>query len=624
LKRSIWALLALVNALMLAPPAAADFDCGTPLTRCWVQLDNSGRVWFQSYEKLTEDALGDGTLEGGVTQIFQRVGNQTLLVSKGPNGQPIPPDNHRTSAWLLGVSPDGERVYMTTQASLVPEDVDAGHGDNSNDGYVLSGGNYTLVTTGVLDGGANPDPYSGSHDVWASGDGRFVYFETGQRLVPEDWDGTSDIYQRSEGQTRLVTIGPDQTMPTPEFPNPQVPQPRFLGASPDGSTAYFATSEHLTADDTGKWTSDIFAWSDGVTRRLTRTLSPEEVPGEPWEQFSPYSFAGAGEEGSIYFSATARHVPGDTDADPDVYRARADGALERVIDMQPGSTPAESFFQVQAVSRDGSRLFLNSGLRLVPADQDDKADIYMWSNGSFELISSAGKLEVEHEELHLCSISGSGRRAYFQTWGSLSPEDTDAQSDVYEWSEGQVRLVSPSSGGRPGHSFCSGISPNGRFVAFTTWEELVPGDNDVKQDVYVIDMGTAAASASASARRPQKRRLRLVTAESIAPRMGVATKAVLGKETIRLRLRCPKAERSGPCRGRVRLVTPRRHRLLAAGSFRIAAGRKKAVLLRGKALPQRATRALARVRGADMLGNRRTVSATVRLRKGGLGAQRGR
>lgn len=623
MKRSIWALLALVSALVLAPSAAADFDCGTALTRCWVQIDDSGRVWFQSSEKLTEDALGDGTRKGGVNQVYLRVGNQTLLVSKGPDGQPIPPDSSHTSAFLLGVSPDGERVYMSTHASLAPEDPDGG----SNDGYVLSGGKYTLLTTSPLDTATNPDPFSGWLDLWASGDGRFVYFQTAQRLVPEDWDAVTDIYQRSEGQTRLVSIGPDQEMPTPEFPNPQVPQPRFLGASPDGSVAYFATSEHLTADDTGKWTSDIFAWSDGVTRRLTRTVSPEEVPGEPWEQFSPYSFAGAGEEGSIYFSATARHVPDDTDADPDVYRARADGALERLIDMQPGSTPAESFFQVQAVSRDGSRLFLNSGQRLAAADQDGKADIYMWSNGTFELISPPPKLEVEHEELHLCSISGSGRRAYFQTWGSLSPQDTDAQADVYEWSEGQVRLVSPASEGRPGHSFCSGISPNGRFVAFTTWEELVPGDNDVKEDVYVIDMGATAGSAGASAsarRRPQKRRLRLVTAESIAPRMGVGKKAVTGKKAIRLRLRCPKAESSGPCRGRVKLVTPRRHRLLAAGSFRIAAGRKKVVLLRGKALPQRAGRALARVRGADMLGNRRTVSALVRLRQGGPGAQRGR
>jgi hypothetical protein len=112
-----------------------------------------------------------------------------------------------------------------------------------------------------------------------------VYFETGQRLVPEDWDAAADIYQRADGRTHLVSTGPDQTLPTPEFPNPFVPATRFLGASPDGATAYFATAEHLTSDDTSEMTSDIFAWRDGVTTRLTRTLTSGDVPGAPEESF---------------------------------------------------------------------------------------------------------------------------------------------------------------------------------------------------------------------------------------------------------------------------------------------------------------------------------------------------
>jgi hypothetical protein len=97
--------------------------------------------------------------------------------------------------------------------------------------------------------------------------------------------------------------------------------------------------------------------------------------------------------------------------------------------------------------------------------------------------------------------------------------------------------------------------------------------------------------------------------------MGIAKTGVLRDDAVRLRLRCPKSERSGPCRGRVKLLSPKRHHMLAAGTFHIRAGRKATVLLRGRAIPRRAGRALARVRGADMLGNRRNVSATVRLRR---------
>lgn len=596
--------------------------------RCQVQIDNSGRAWFESFERLTEDALGDGTLQGGVFQIYERVGSETLLVSRGPDGRPIPPENKQNiSAWLLGVSADGARVYIQTDASLAPEDGDAGHEGGSSDGYVLSDGSYTLFTTGPLDDPLpNPNPYIGSHGVWASDDGQYVYFETGQRLVPEDWDGASDLYQRSGGQTRLVSTGPDQTLPTPEFPNPSIPETRFLGASPDGTTAYFATAEHLTADDPGKspsegrlLTSDIFAWHDGVTRRVTRTVSPEEVPGTPWESFDPYSFAGAGGEGSVYFTANSAQTPDDTNASPDVYRARPDGSLERVL-SPAGAGGAGSFLRVEAVSHDGSRLFLRSTSQLASEDRDEDQDIYEWSATGYALVTPSGPTNGKDEELQLCSISGDGQRAYFQTWARLSPQDTDEEPDVYEWRDGTVRLVSPASDGRQSAAFCSGISPNGRFVAFATWEELVPGDNDVKQDIYVIDMGVsaagdAAASRAKPAKRRHRRRLRLVTAEAIAPRMGIARVGALLDEAARLSLSCPKTERSGPCHGRVKLLGRKSHRVLVAGTFRIPAGRRAAVTLKRPGLPHRTIRALARVRGVDLLGNHRTVTATVKLRR---------
>lgn len=622
-------------SLRSAAPAAADFDCGTALITCQVQLDDSGRAWFDSYEKLTEDALGDGTLKNGVFQVYERDGNRTLLVSKRPDGTPIAPENKQNiAASLLGVSPDGKRVYLQTDASLVPEDGDAGYEGGSSDAYVISGGDYTLLTTGPLDGPApNPNPYAGSHGLWASDDGKYVYFETAQAFVPEDWDSFSDVYQRSEGRTRLVSTGPDELLPTTEYPDPFIPEIRFLGASPDGATAYFATAAHLTADDPGKYpdevsllTSDIFSWRDGVTRRITHTVSPAEAPGTPWESFDPYSFAGAG-EGSVYFTANSGQVPEDTDLNRDVYRARPDGTLERVIALPASADPSQSFLRLEAVSRDGSRLFLLSGQQLAPADHDHEVDIYMWSAGHFQLVSPKGDLhEAKEEELQLCSISSNGRRAYFQTWASLSPQDTDSEPDVYEWSDGKVRLVSPASDGRQSASFCAGISPNGRFVAFSTWEQLLPGDNDVKRDVYVIDMGAAeAASSSASAsrarrsgrRRGHRHRLRLVTAESIPPRMGIAARGALGTRGAHLRLRCPKAEQSGPCHGRARLLSRSSHALLAAGSFRIPSGRSGRVLLQGRRLAKHGRlKVLVRVRGADQLGNAATVTRTATLRGG--------
>ncbi|MEX2108859.1 MAG: hypothetical protein WD827_08230 [Solirubrobacterales bacterium] len=640
--RSVGSVLGLLCLALLLPasPAGANFDCGTALSSCQVQLDNSGRAWFTTTEKLTEDALGDGTLKNGVFQIYKRAGNQTLLVSKRPDGTPIAPENKQNvAAYLRGVSPDGERVYIQTEASLVPEDGDAGHEGGSGDGYLLSGGGYSLFTTGPLDGPApNPNPYAGSQGVWASDDGRYVYFETAQALVPEDWDNYSDIYQRADGLTRLVSIGPDEYLPTQEFPDPRPPEMRFLGASPDGATAYFATAAHLTADEPGKspsegslLTSDIFSWRDGTLQRVTRTVSPTAVPGTPWESFDPYSFAIAG-NGSAYFAANSGHVPEDTDQNRDVYRAKPDGSLERVISSPPGASPMQSWLSVEAASRDGSRLFLRSGQQLVPADRDNESDIYMWSAGSYELISPKGDLSgALEEELELSAISGDGHRAYFKTWASLSPQDSDKEPDVYEWSDGTIRLVSPASDGKQSAAFFSGISPNGRFVAFSTYEELVPGDNDTKQDIYVIDMGAdGGASASISragaqkngARRGKRRKLRLVTAEAIAPKMKVGQEGSFDGETAWLKLRCPKKERSGPCHGKAKLFSGQTGDFLASGSFRIARAHRGKVAISGPRLdgyrgPLRGMRV--RVRGVDQLGNTATVEKEIHLQRSGGG-----
>ena len=151
----------------------------------------------------------------------------------------------------------------------------------------------------------------------------------------------------------------------------------------------------------------------------------------------------------------------------------------------------------------------------------------------------------------------------------------------------------------------------------------MPGDGDAESDLYLVDMGPqpepgARPGASAAARPGKKhrhrRRIRLVSAESIPPRMRIAAAGTFGDGVARLRLGCPKAESSGPCHGKAKLVS-RGGKVLASGSFRIKAGRHARVELDGTGLPSRGSlTAVAQVRGADMLHNAARVHATVELR----------
>jgi hypothetical protein len=71
-----------------------------------------------------------------------------------------------------------------------------------------------------------------------SNDGSYVFFDTAQALVPQDTNGTLDVYEWHEGTVSLISSGQDST---PSY---------FLGASPDGSNVFFGTHARLVPQDT--------------------------------------------------------------------------------------------------------------------------------------------------------------------------------------------------------------------------------------------------------------------------------------------------------------------------------------------------------------------------------------
>ena len=94
-------------------------------------------------------------------------------------------------------------------------------------------------------------------------------------------------------------------------------------------------------------------------------------------------------------------------------------------------------------------------------------------------------------------ISTNGDRVFFQTQTPLVPQDTNTNApevevsqeefkeqgiDVYEWENGVVYLI--SSGKSPRDAYLLDSSENGNDVFFATTEGIVPGDTDGGYDVY--------------------------------------------------------------------------------------------------------------------------------------------
>jgi hypothetical protein len=328
------------------------------------------------------------------------------------------------------------------------------------DVYERSGGQTTLVSTGPSGGnGAAHATFAG-----APADGSRVWFSTSESLVSADTDTFADVYERSGGQTTLVSTGPDGGNGTfPAF---------FMGASVDGSRVFFVTQESLVSGDANPQ-QDVYERAGGQTT-LVSTGS----------QF-PATFSGASDDGThVFYRTQARRVLADTDLEFDVYQRS--GGQTTLVSTGPfggnGAFPA----RIAAVSDDGGRVLFRTSERLVGADTDAMEDVYERSGGQTTLVSTGDTGGNGTFDTFFEGATNDGTRVFFRTVESLVSADTDSVVDVYERSGGQTTLVSTGDTGGNGanSAFFTGASADGSQVFFATTEQLVSGDADTFVDVY--------------------------------------------------------------------------------------------------------------------------------------------
>jgi hypothetical protein len=104
--------------------------------------------------------------------------------------------------------------------------------------YERSGGQTTLVSTGPAGGNGDPD----AEFVGSSEDGGRTFFLTEERMVSADTDAFEDVYQRSGGQTTLVSTGPAGGNGAFDI--------GLVGLSADGTRVFLETDESMMSGDT--------------------------------------------------------------------------------------------------------------------------------------------------------------------------------------------------------------------------------------------------------------------------------------------------------------------------------------------------------------------------------------
>jgi Tol biopolymer transport system component len=309
----------------------------------------------------TEEGLVPSDTDGE-WDIYQRdleTETTTLVTAEGtcPSGlncQPV----------VGGASSDGSRVFFETNNRDSADDT-----DDSSDVFEWNGGSPVRVSTGL--GGGN----GGFNAIYAgsSADGSAVYFETSEQLDAADTDDAQDVYERSGGETSLVSTGPAGGN------GPLAAE--FRWASPDNSTdaVIFTTSESLVAEDTDE-SQDVYERSGGTTTLIS--TGPDGGNG-PADAF----FAKASHDASrVFFTTTESLVAEDTDSSADVYE-RSGGQTTLISTGTVGGNGPDGA-GLDAVSANGSKAFFSTLERLTSEDNfAEEADVYSHGSGGTLLVS---------------------------------------------------------------------------------------------------------------------------------------------------------------------------------------------------------------------------------------------
>ena len=139
-------------------------------------------------------------------------------------------------------------------------------------------------------------------------------------------------------------------------------------------------------------------------------------------------------------------------------------------------------------------VFFSTAESLVAEDGDSASDIYEWSGGSFELVTSTECVSACGSTFN--AIGENAEEVIFSTADPLVVADIDASVDIYRQQVGGGTPVLVSRGG----AGCSGCgdgpidarfnraSADGSHVIFASVESLTTDDGDGEDDIYARDI----------------------------------------------------------------------------------------------------------------------------------------
>lgn len=360
---------------------------------------------------------------------------------------------------------------------------------------------FLLCTTGIAQtqrvsvGLFGLDGNNGSGRPAISSEGRYVAFQSSaSNLVPNDANGVQDIFvhDRQTNITTCVSMNSNGAMGNGTSHDPAI-------SSNGRYVAFTSGASNLVSGDTNG-VDDIFVHDlqTGLTTRVSESSGGIQANGGS-------NIAACSGDGQyiVFISSASNLVAGDTNGARDIFvRDIQTGTTNRVNVSSSGAQMNSGNCFHPSISASGRYVvFGSSGSNLVLNDTNNKYDVFLrdiqlgiTTRLSVDLNGNQGNGDSGR-----ASISADGLVVCFKSTASnLVVNDTNGTWDIFvhEVQSGLTTRVSVGSGDDEGddESQSSSISADGRYIVFGSKSQLVAGDTNHLNDIFVHDRQTGITS----------------------------------------------------------------------------------------------------------------------------------
>ena len=377
---------------------------------------DGAKVFFTAPDPHAQNA-GSGCWNGGTEnppQLYMREdGERTVEVSAPEKGVKGTPGSPAEPAIYVGASSDGSKVFFLTKTELTKEAEELGLHDVELYEYNSDPDAGEAALTRISCGAAGIA--GGVEDVPAvAGDGSAVYFNATSQLTSKAPAG-GGLY-RYDTLTHTIAY----VAPNPGYPAPQ----NHRGNGVVGETWYTkilgteGVEEHYAGLDVR---APYYATADGefLVFASSGDITGYDSGGKP--ELYRYHYEPASPSGGSIVCVSCNPNGSVPSYGATFTRSAVHG------DNPAGTAP-------RPISENGEYVFFDTQESLLPADTNDRVDVYAWHEtpasheGAVSLITTG----QDTSDSFFLDSSPDGRNVFFGTHARLVPADEDNQGNLYD------------------------------------------------------------------------------------------------------------------------------------------------------------------------------------------------